>query len=111
MTVTAAEIRIGIWRLVNKPPSKTNGNTRIQKSAFRQLLQIRGGFELIASRPATELEELGRRRICTPNLNAILQELAGVELRKREKLLDLAGIESEMQSLLRQAVGQQAQQS
>jgi|SRR4051812_36386071 hypothetical protein len=107
--ITAQNIQIGLWQMVKKPQSKIHGNTRIQKSAFRQLLQIAGGVGFLAFQPAAELRDLGRRGICTPNLNAILQELAGVELRKREKLRDLAGIESEIQSLLRQAVGQQAQ--
>jgi hypothetical protein len=103
MTITADDILIGFWRLASTPPSETTGSTRIQKSAFRQLLQIADGFGFIACRPRTELEELGRLGICSPNLSAILREIAGVELQRRRKLREISGLELEIQRLLRQA--------
>jgi hypothetical protein len=93
-----ADLCVRFSDLASTPSSKTNGDTRIQKSAFAQLLQIAGEVEFIACRPKT-----GRRGFCSSNLSAILREMAGVELRKWEKLRELAGLELGRQRLLRQA--------
>jgi hypothetical protein len=103
MTVTATDIIIRLSDLANTPPRKTRGKIGSQKSAFTLLFEIDGGVGFIACRSATELEELGGRRICSPNLSAILREMASVELQWREKLRELAGLELERQRLIRQA--------
>lgn len=79
MTVTATDIIIRLSDLANTPPRKTRGKIGSQKSAFTLLFEIDGGVGFIACRSATELEELGGRRICSPNLSAILREMASVE--------------------------------
>ncbi len=104
--ITAQDIQIRLWQMVNRPPTKIHGNTRIQKSAFRQLLQIAGGVGFLACQPAAELGELARQGICSLNLRAILPEMAGVELKRRNKLRELANLELEEQRLLRQAAEQ-----
>jgi hypothetical protein len=111
MTITEQDIITRLWEIANSPTSKARGTIGGRRSAFKLLLEIRGGFGFIASRPATELQGLGRRGICSPNLGTIMREIAGVELQRREKLRELAGLELETQRLLRQAVGQQEKQS
>jgi len=86
VTVTAKDIINGLWDMANTSPSKTRGKIGSQKSALRGLLSMKVGLDFIVRRPAAELDELGRREVCSPNLNAILRELAGVELLRRKTL-------------------------
>jgi hypothetical protein len=88
-----------VWELANMDPSKTAGKTGSQTHAFRLLLVTHGGIEFLASKPAIELEELGRRGVCSSNLHMILRQLAGVELRHRRLRQDLAGLRLEWDKL------------
>src|ERR1700730_14727717 len=99
MTTTDNFIISQVWELANMDPNKTGGKTGSQTRAFRLLLVTHGGIEFIACRPATELEELGRRGVCSSNLHMILRQLAGVELRARGLRQDLAGLRLEWERL------------
>ena len=105
MTVTADDIITRLWELANTTPSQTNGRTGGQRDAFGTLLDIRGGVGFIVCRPVTELEELARRGVCSANLYTVLREMARVELRRRQLLIDLAELELEIRRLRRAAAG------
>jgi len=103
MTITANYIISEIWELANWDPRRTAGKTSSQKRAFRLLLTIRGGVGFIASRPEAELAELGRRGICSANLSMILRKMAGLELQRRQGLINVSGFEAEVRRLMRDA--------
>jgi len=103
MTITADYIISTVWELANTNPSETGGKTGSQKRAFRLLLVIRGGAGFIACRPEAELAELGRRGICSANLGKILRNMAGVELQRRQGLIDASSFEEQIRRLMRDA--------
>jgi hypothetical protein len=100
MTITPNEIISMVWELATKEPNKTAGKTSSQKRAFRLLLRIRGGVEFIACRPKAELEELGRRGICSTNVGAILRKMVQVELQRRSGLITASGFKAQMQKFI-----------
>jgi len=93
MTITPNEIISRVWGIANVDPCKTGQKTSAQKRAFRLLLRIRGGVAFLACRPRAELEELGRRGICSTKAAAILRKMAAVELQKRRGLITESGSE------------------
>ena len=99
MTITDNFIISQVWELANMDPSKTGGKTGSQTRAFRLLLVTHGGVGFIASRPETELAELGRRGICSANLSVILRKMAGLELQSRQGLIDVSGFEAQVRRL------------
>jgi hypothetical protein len=100
MTITPNEIIAIVWELATKDPSKTARKTSSQKRAFRLLLDIRGGVGFIG-RPEAELEELGRRGICSTNVGTILRKIAHVELQRRRGLIDVSDFKAQMRRLMR----------
>jgi hypothetical protein len=103
ITITANDIITGFWDIATLDPSKTKGRTGSQKRAFKLLLKIRGGVSFIAGRPATELEELARRGVCSSDLRAILLEMFRVGSAHRNGVLHSAAAEKEMARLKRAA--------
>jgi hypothetical protein len=101
MTITPNEIIAIVWELATKDPSKTARKTSSQKRAFRLLLRIRGGVAFIACRPKAELEELGRRGICSTESGAIFRKMVQVELQQRRGLITAASCASQMRKLIR----------
>jgi hypothetical protein len=103
ITITANDILTGFWRIANLDPSKTKGKIWNQKRAFKDLVKLRGGVSFIAGRPATELEELARRGVCSSDLRAILLEMFRVGSAHRNGVLHSAAAEKEMARLKRAA--------
>jgi hypothetical protein len=103
MIITDNDILTQLWEWASAPPSQTKGKTDSQQSAFKLLLDVPGGVEFIICRPAGELEELGRRKVCSANLPMILRKMALVELKKRRARQDLADLELQRHRLLREA--------
>jgi hypothetical protein len=101
MTITPNEIIARVWELATADPGKTGRKTSSQKQAFRLLLRIRGGVAFIACRPKAELEELGRRGICSTNVGAILRKIAHVELQRRRGLIDVSDFKAQTRRLMR----------
>jgi hypothetical protein len=95
----------GLWDLANQALRQTQGKISTQRAAFRELIECSGGVDFLICRPLAEIEELGRRGICPVHLPTTLREMTGVELRRRQKLRDLAGLEAEMRTLRRRAAG------
>jgi hypothetical protein len=100
MTITPNEIIAIVRELATKDPSKTGRKTSSQKQAFRLLLRIRGGVAFIACRPKAELEELGRRGICSTKVGAILRKMAQVELQRRSGLITASGFKAQMRKFI-----------
>lgn len=89
-----------LWDLANIDPSDTRGKTVTQIRAFRSLLVTQGGVGSIACRPAEKLNELARRKICSPHLSMILRQMARVELRARVARRELANLHLELDALI-----------
>ena len=104
IAITANDIITGFWDIATRDPSKTKGKIGSQKRAFKYLLKIRGGVSFIAGRPATELDELARRGVCSSDLRAILLEMFRVGSAHRNGVLHSAAAEKEMARLKRAAV-------
>jgi len=102
MIITDNDILNQLWEWASTPPSKTKG-TASQQTAFKLLLDVPGGGELIASQPEAELEELGRRGVCSTKLPMILREMAGVESKRRKVRRGLADLELQLHRLVREA--------
>lgn len=60
MRITRQRLLERVWELANIPPSQTNNTVEGQCQALKLLLRMRGGEEFIASKPATEVEQLQR---------------------------------------------------
>jgi hypothetical protein len=103
MIITDNDILTQLWDWTNTPPSQTKGKTVSQQSAFKLLLDVPGGVEFIIYRPAGEIEELGRRGICSANLPMLLRKMAGVEAKKRQAREHLADLEMQLHRLLCEA--------
>jgi hypothetical protein len=101
MTITPNEIIAIVWELATADPGKTGRKTSSQKQAFRLLLRIRGGVAFIACRPKAELEELGRRGICSTKVGAILRKMAEVESQKRRGLISASSCAAQTRKLMR----------
>jgi hypothetical protein len=104
MTITPNEIIARVWQLATADPGKTFRKMSTQKQAFRLLLRIRGGVAFLACRPKAELEELGRRGICSTELAAILRKMAEVESQKRRGLITASGCAAKMRKFMRDIV-------
>ena len=104
MTITAEYILSRVWELATADPGKTGRKTSSQKQAFRLLLRIRGGVAFIACQPKAELEELGRRGICSTKVEAILRKMAEVELQKRRGLISASSCAAQTRKLMRDMV-------
>jgi hypothetical protein len=101
MTITPNEIIAIVWELATAEPGKTGRKTSSQKQAFRLLLRIRGGVAFIACRPTAELEELGRRGICSTKVGAILRKMVQVELQQERGVITAASCASQMRRFVR----------
>jgi hypothetical protein len=100
--MNAKEMVTRLWELANVSPSKDKGNAG-QKSAFKVLLEVEGGIGFIATRPAEEVEVLGRRGICSANLCTLMPQFAEIELQRRQIMRGLAGLERRRRKLLADA--------
>jgi|SRR5580698_22431 hypothetical protein len=101
VTITAEDIITGLWDIATRNPSKANRKRGNQKRAFKLILDIRGGVGFIACRPKTEIDELARRGVCSPDLPTILWEMAEIELQWRKGLLESGAREKQMRKLVR----------
>jgi hypothetical protein len=64
MMITRQKLLERMWELASTPPSQTNNTVDGQRQAWKLLLNLRGGKEFIASKPATEVEHLQRLLTC-----------------------------------------------
>ena len=103
MIITDNNILTQLWAWASAPQSQTKGKTDSQRSAFKLLLEVPGGVEFVVYRPAEEIEELGRRGICSANLPMLLRKMAGVEAKKRQAREHLADLELQLHRLLCEA--------
>jgi len=95
MTVKADQIlpRMwdSLWKLANGPGNAL-GNIGSQKRALKLLLEIRGGVEFVIGKSSVELEELQRRGVFGGTI--LLVELAGLELQRRQLLVELHKVDT-----------------
>ncbi len=103
MIITDNDTLTQLWDWASTPPGQTKGKTDSQQSAFKLLLDVPGGIEFIIYRPAEEIEELGRRKVCSANLPMLLREMAGVESKRRQVRRGLADLELKWHRLLCEA--------
>lgn len=68
MAITNRELLERVWELANIPPTQTNNTVIGQCQALKLLVSIRGGEEFLASRPATEIEQLRNRGVLQGSL-------------------------------------------
>jgi hypothetical protein len=87
-----------LWKVANLPSSDTLGKINVQQSAFRALLNLPGGADFVVCKPPEELDELRRRGIWAGII--ILRELAGLELKRRQLLVDVADIDQQRRQIL-----------
>jgi hypothetical protein len=103
MIITDNNILTQLWAWASAPQNQTKGKTDSQRSAFKLLLDVPGGVEFVVYRPAEEIEELGRRGVCSANLPMLLRKMAGVEAKKRQAREHLADLELQLHRLLCEA--------
>ena len=60
-TITADDILVGLWHIVNESPRRTSGLTNGQIAALKLLMEIRGYGEFITTLPSEEIERLLHR--------------------------------------------------
>ena len=95
MTVKADQILPRMWDSLRKlanGPGNALGNIGSQKRALKLLLEIRGGVEFVIGKSSVELEELQRRGVFGGTI--LLVELAGLELQRRQLLVELHKVDT-----------------
>jgi len=95
--IDKAGVVSGLIELINQPPSETDGQVSSQRKALKLLLTIPGAIWVFTSQRLEHLDELERRGVWGGR--ALMKELAGLELRKRQHSEDLETIRARMQEI------------